>query len=617
MVSMVDENREIAAPNISIAGSEHSNNNKSGVELRSVLRESVTGWDATLYCNDGAHFEGAVVDSSSDGAGLVVSCTPCPINPDDEITVTIRTGARRFTRRAFVRRVQPVDEKLMLGVQFLDHVSFNPEDHELDVGSIRINPNYAMKIPANIAIRRRILPFLEMNGKVHVACSQTGNVGMNAVVERMVKSPVCFWKAETQELDQVLKQVYGNAARQAVPLPAGKAAGQSDQGVAVDLGNNLLYAAYVRQASDIHIDPGYKGARIRFRVDGQLEVYENIKPDVFIELASRLKVMAGLDIAEKRSPQDGRFTHSFAGGSRRIDIRVATLPTKYGERITMRLLAVQTESLTLDRLGFTRPDQDRIEHFLQRIQGMMILTGPTGSGKTTTLYAAIRMLLEERNVNIITVEDPIEYEIGGVAQCEVDPVGDKVDFARALRSILRHDPDVVMIGEIRDKETADIAIKASLTGHMVLGTLHTNSAAASVTRLIDMGVEPYLVGAALRLAVAQRLLRRLCRHCHIPRALTEAEAVYVNSPELAGQKIYEPSGCIYCGNKGYSGRIGLYELLELNAEWARAVAEGEGESELLTRMRKSGVKSLLQDALSKMVSGETSYQEVLQIASSW
>ena len=589
---------------------------KNGADLRNFAREPVSGWDATLYCSDTTHYDGSVVDSSSDGAGLVMSCAPCPINTDDEITVTIRIGARKITRRAIVRWAQPEKDKRLIGIQFIDHVGLNPEEHILDVGSIRINPTCALKIPPSIAMRRRILPFLEMNGVVHVACGNTGNIGMNSSIERMLKSPVCNWQAETDELDKVLKQVYGNAASQAIPLPTGKAA-KVDNGAAVDLGNELLYAAYVRQASDIHVDPSYKGAKIRFRVDGQLELYENIKSDAYVELASRLKIMAGLDIAEKRSPQDGRFTHAFAGGSRRIDIRVATLPTKYGERITMRLLSVQTESLTLGKLGFTGSDQDKIENFLQRIQGMMILTGPTGSGKTTTLYAAIRMLLEERNVNIITVEDPIEYEIAGVAQCEVDTVGDKVDFARALRSILRHDPDVVMIGEIRDKETADIAIKASLTGHMVLGTLHTNSAAASVTRLIDMGVEPYLVGAALRLAVAQRLLRRLCKHCRIPRALTEAEAAYVNSPELAGHQVYEPSGCIYCGNRGYSGRIGLYELLELNTDWARAVTEGEGESELLTRMRKAGIKSLLQDALSKLISGETSYQEVLQIASSW
>jgi len=283
----------------------------------------------------------------------------------------------------------------------------------------------------------------------------------------------------------------------------------------------------------------------------------------------------------------------------------------------MRLLAVQTESLTLDKLGFEPAHRQMIENFLMRIQGMMIMTGPTGSGKTTTLYAAIRLLLAERSVNIITIEDPIEYEIEGVAQCEVDPNADKVSFSKALRSILRHDPDVVMVGEIRDKETADIAIKAALTGHMVFGTLHTNSAAATVTRLLDMGVEPYLVGAALRLTVAQRLLRRLCEHCKVARPLTEFEALQVNQSELAGQIIYDPCGCIYCGGKGYAGRIGLYEMLELREEWARAVAEGETEAELETRMRGQGVKSLLGDAVDKLLSGVTSVSEVVQIASSW
>lgn len=244
----------------------------------------------------------------------------------------------------------------------------------------------------------------------------------------------------------------------------------------------------------------------------------------------------------------------------------------------------------------------------------MIMTGPTGNGKTTTLYAAIRMLLAERHVNIITIEDSIEYEIGGVAQVEVD-AADKVSFAKALRSMLRHDPDVIMVGEIRDKETADIAIKAALTGHMVLGTLHTNSAAATVTRLLDMGVEPYLVAAALRLAVAQRLLRRLCRHCRIPRPLTEWEAIALNRPDLAGQTIHDPSGCIYCNGKGYFGRIGLYEILELNEDWARGVADGEGE--LVMKMRASGVRSLIDDAVHKLLEGITSVSEVLQIASSW
>ncbi|WP_245395035.1 GspE/PulE family protein [methane-oxidizing endosymbiont of Gigantopelta aegis] len=373
----------------------------------------------------------------------------------------------------------------------------------------------------------------------------------------------------------------------------------------------------MRGASDIHIDPTPKGATVRMRIDGQLELFEHLKPDTTMELTGRLKVMAGLDIAEKRAPQDGRFSHTISGNRGKVDLRVATLPTRYGERLTLRLLVSQETALTLDQLGFMPEHQYLVESFLKRIQGMMILTGPTGSGKTTTLYAAINMLLKEKPINIMTVEDPIEYEIAGAAQCEIDANSDKVTFNSALRSILRHDPDVVMIGEIRDKETAEIAIKAALTGHMVLSTLHTNSAAATVTRLIDMGVEPYLVAAALRLSVAQRLLRRLCHVCPIPRPLTEKEAIAIDRLDLVGQTIYDPAGCIYCGNKGYNGRIGLYELLELKTEWARMVAEGESESELVAKMRADGVKSLLEDAIDKMIAGKTSFDEVMLVASSW
>jgi len=585
-------------------------------DLRNNDRNTVNNWDATVYTDDVISLNSEVEDSSSGGAGLLVSNKQCQITENVELTLTIRTGQQKFTRKAVVRWVQAEGNETRFGVQYVDHVGFTPDSHELDVDLIRIDPACALRIPAGIALRRKVLPFLDMNGVVHVACANVKNITVLNSIERMLKSPICTWEVEPSKLEKILKQIYGSATQQQA-LPGTAKDKEEDASEAVDLGEKLLYAAYIRQASDIHIDPGFKEARIRFRVDGQLEQYDVIKTEVYVELASRLKVMSGLDIAEKRLPQDGRFSHQFAGAGRRVDIRVATLPTKYGERITMRLLAVQTDSLTLSNLGFTPDHQQLIETFLRRIQGMMILTGPTGSGKTTTLYAAIRMLLEERHVNIITVEDPIEYEIEGVAQCEVDATSEKVDFAKALRSILRHDPDVVMIGEIRDKETADIAIKAALTGHMVFGTLHTNSAAATITRLIDMGVEPYLVAAALRLTVAQRLLRRLCKHCRIQRPLTEMEAMAIGKPELAESIIYEPTGCIYCGNKGFSGRLGLYELMELNPEWARAVAEGEGEGDLLVRMKEAGSKSLLDDAVDKLVSGDTAYAEVLQIAASW
>lgn len=574
----------------------------------------ISGAEATLYLSADCIVQCPVTGYSDQEVRLLCKKRLPELQSGKEITLSLRIDKHANTRKAVIGPIDEQDSSLRFSLAFIDHIGLDPARHQLDVEKIRIDPLCALKIPAAIALRRRILPFLQTEHVLHVACADLKNAAMAGSIERMLKTRLCLWHADAAKMDKVLKQIYGNVGRQTAPTTAKPA----DKNSAVaDLGDNLLYAAFVREASDIHIDPGLRGARIRFRVDGQLELFEQIKKDIYTELCSRLKVMAGLDISEKRSPQDGRFTHHFPGSSQHVDIRVATLPTKYGERITMRLLAVQTASLTLNKLGFSESHQQMIESFLQRLQGMMILTGPTGSGKTTTLYASIRMLLEERNVNIITVEDPIEYEIDGVAQCEVDNAGDKVDFAKALRSILRHDPDVVMIGEIRDKETADIAIKAALTGHMVFGTLHTNSAAASITRLIDMGVEPYLVAAALRLTVAQRLLRRLCQFCRIARPLTEMEAIAIGRPELGGVEIYDACGCVYCGNKGYAGRIGLYELLELREDWARAIADGENESELVLKMRAAGVKSLVQDAIDKLVAGDTTYQEVLQIASSW
>ncbi len=590
------------------------------LERRQVPREPVDGWTATLFADNGTIANATVNNCAIGGLGLSLDGQPELIGglfaEGTPITLRIKTPHRRFSKKAQIRWIQADTSALRFGVAYLDHVGINPQNHVLDIDDLRIDPACALSIPANIALRQKVLPFIQMDDVAHVVCADIDNHTAITVLERLLKKTVQLWAADTDKLELKLRQVYGNNLAPIRIVPKHETNPAEQQNAAVGASDELLYAAYMRQASDIHIDPGFNGATIRFRVDGQLEPYREIKSTIYGELVSLLKVMAYLDIAEKRSPQDGRFSHQFVEGGRRVDVRVATLPTKYGERVTLRLLAVQTDSLTLEHLGFEPVHKQMIEGFLRRIQGLMIITGPTGSGKTTTLYAAIRMLLEERQVNIITVEDPIEYEISGVAQVEVDSA-DKVSFAKALRSILRHDPDVVMIGEIRDKETADIAIKAALTGHMVLGTLHTNSAAATITRLTDMGVEPYLVAAALRLASAQRLLRRLCKYCRIPRPMTQQEALSVNRPALAGRIIHDPSGCIYCGTKGYSGRIAVYELLELNEGWARAIAEGEGEVELVLKMRGSGIKSLLDDALDKLLTGTTSIAEVVQIASSW
>ncbi len=591
-------------------------NDQTSEDQRNDQRLPVTGWRATLFAGDSiALSQIEVEDSSFGGVGLLASGAGAGLDRDLILTISIEAQHQQFTRRARIRWIRQQGGETRFGVEYIDHVGFDPNSHQLNLDELRVCPVCIAKLPSNIALRQKTLPFLMENNVVHVACAVPPPHASVKLLERFIKAELRFWRTDETQLERKLKQIYANqpGGIQALPSIAG---GDPQPRGAVNLGDDLLYAAFMRQASDIHIDPHFDGAMIRFRTDGQLETYNSINTHIYTELVSRLKVMAGLDIAEKRSPQDGRFSHQFESGGRRTDVRVATLPTKYGERVTMRLLAVQTDSLTLDRLGFEPYQQRRIERFLLRTQGMMIMTGPTGSGKTTTLYAAIRMLLAERSVNIITIEDPIEYEIAGVAQCEVDD-GNRLSFAKALRSILRHDPDVVMIGEIRDKETADIAIKAALTGHMVLGTLHTNSAAATVTRLLDMGVEPYLVAAALRLAVAQRLLRRLCKHCRIARPMTELEAISIGRPELRQQIIHDPCGCIYCGGKGFSGRIGLYEMLELNEDWARCITQGQGEIELVSKMREAGVKGLIDDAVDKLLNGETALSEVIQIASSW
>jgi type IV pilus assembly protein PilB len=378
----------------------------------------------------------------------------------------------------------------------------------------------------------------------------------------------------------------------------------------------LLHAAIVRQASDVHLDPSEDGITVRFRVDGRLERYRRLPIAVHNGIVGRYKVLAGMDIAEKRAPQDGRFTHKFGPTNQSLDIRVATLPTKFGERMTLRLLALQTEALTLERLGMNDRDLACFGEAIDRPHGMILLTGPTGSGKTTTLYAALRKLIAHDDWNIVTIEDPIEYAIAGVAQVEVDSA-DKVSFGKALRSVLRHDPDVVMIGEVRDRETADTAIKASLTGHLVLSTLHTNSAASVLTRLSDMGVDRYLTAATIRLAVAQRLVRRLCSHCRQERPLTVAEARALDRPDAAGTTVFEPKGCLYCANRGYIGRVGVFELLPIDEELSRAIARGAEEAEVIAYARTKKVPRLVDDAMEKLAGGLTTVKEVMAAVTVW
>jgi type II secretory ATPase GspE/PulE/Tfp pilus assembly ATPase PilB-like protein len=377
--------------------------------------------------------------------------------------------------------------------------------------------------------------------------------------------------------------------------------------------HHFLETAFTRGASDIHIDPEEKVVLVQLRVDGELETLCKLPKRLHSPVVSRLKVLSNMDIAERRMPQDGRFVIGLGPNKRRISIRTACLPTTHGERLTLRLLALETEQLTLNRLGMSPAAHELFVKHASQQQGMILLTGPTGSGKSTTLYAALRHRLANYPGRIITVEDPVEYDIIGVAQSEVD-VADKLRFDTALRTILRSDPDVIMIGEIRDFDSADIAIKAALTGHLVFSSLHTNSAAGVITRLIDMGILPFQVAATVRLCIAQRLVKRLCPECRKPRPLLGSEAHSLGQPKLTGATVYEAGRCAKCHERGYRGRVGIFEMLSINEELATKIVAGADEGEILRYMQERKIPRLREDAVEKLLAGATSYGEIISVA---
>ncbi|TAM02583.1 MAG: type II secretion system protein GspE [Paraburkholderia sp.] len=361
--------------------------------------------------------------------------------------------------------------------------------------------------------------------------------------------------------------------------------------------NALLTQAAREQASDIHIEPFEHACVVRFRVDGTLRDVVRPKKALHGALISRIKIMAQLDIAEKRLPQDGRIT--LRVGGRPVDVRVSTLPTGHGERAVLRLLEKDAQRLNLEALGMAGDTLKQFDELIAKPHGIVLVTGPTGSGKTTTLYASMSRL-ETATTNIMTVEDPIEYDLAGIGQTQVNErIG--MTFARALRSILRQDPDIIMIGEIRDLETAQIAVQASLTGHLVLATLHTNDAASAVTRLTDMGVEPYLLASSLLGVLAQRLVRQLCPACRQMRAETEG-----------GQR-WHPVGCERCRQSGYAGRRGVYELLPIDEPIRALIHRQAADAEILTAARAQGMRTLREDAARYLDAGTTSLEEVLRV----
>ena len=378
----------------------------------------------------------------------------------------------------------------------------------------------------------------------------------------------------------------------------------------VQLVKSMIEQAVRQRTSDIHIEPMEKQVRIRYRIDGTLYERMVYSERLLSAIVARIKIIGGMDISEKRKPQDGRITQIV--DRQEYDIRVSVLPTVHGEKVVMRLTSKNALTLDKKRLGFDDTELEVFDHILKNPHGILLVTGPTGSGKSTTLYTALSELNVE-DVNIITVEDPVEANIDGINQVQVNPKAN-LTFASALRSILRQDPDIIMIGEIRDSETAQIAVQASITGHLVVSTLHTNSAASTVTRLADMGIEPYLIADSVVGIIAQRLVRRLCPHCKEEYEATQEDRELLGYSESQALKLYKPCGCEECDHTGYKGRIGVYEIMEITPQLKRVISHNEDAEKIKNVALENGMKTLRMRAAEYVIDGTTSITEMLKVS---
>lgn len=468
--------------------------------------------------------------------------------------------------------------------------------------------------------RNRLLPMEETDDYIKVGIHSNTPRQILEDIRLMLRKEVCPVLLSQEDLEAGLRRMMVDN-QQLSDDEENKEAGDVDisQDLLADAAdapvvrqvNALFLQAMETRTSDIHIEPYEDHTTVRMRIDGVLHEVHEFPRSRHKQVVARLKVMSKLDLAESRRPQDGRLhVHS---GERQLDVRISVLPTLHGERVVLRLLEKDKRLYSLEQLGMTREDRTTVDDLVSHPYGLFLITGPTGSGKTTSLYAILDQIRSPQR-NIITVEDPVEYEMAGLGQMQVnDKVG--LTFASGLRSILRQDPDVIMIGEIRDPETADIAIHAALTGHLVLSTLHTNDAPTAATRLLDLNIPPYLLSSSLLGAMAQRLVRQLCSHCKQPYTPGSDELARLGISSLpAGSKFYRPGGCEHCHNSGYQGRNGIYEIMSVNEDLRSRIARSEDSRAIGKAARENGMRTLLDDGAAKVIAGITSTEEALRAA---
>jgi type IV pilus assembly protein PilB len=500
----------------------------------------------------------------------------------------------------------------------------------VDLPSVGVAADAAQLIPVNTLERAGAIPYAFEEDVLKVAVADPGNLHAIDELRLATRHTLELAVASSDDINVELQRLTRAAEAMGTALltvdedepAAGADDLELDDGISdgplVRLVNALIFQAAEEGASDVHFEPQEDALVVRFRVDGVLREVQRIPKRMSPGVTTRLKVLSKLDIAERRKPQDGRITLSTSAVGRSLDIRLATLPTVEGEKVVMRLLDKSRKAPTLIELGLSESMRERLSTIVAMPTGALLVTGPTGSGKSTTLYACLSQI-NRPEINIITVEDPVEYRLAGVNQVQIN-IRAGLTFASSLRSILRSDPDVVMVGEIRDTETAKISIEAALTGHFVLSTLHTNDAPSTITRLGEMGVEPFLTGAAVSAVLAQRLARKLCTHCCEAYTPSEAERLEARvsrdvSAASDGSVFYRKKGCPRCNHTGYRGRIGLYQLLTMSEEIAALAVRHASRDEIARSAMEGGMRTMWDDGLEKVASGLTSVEELARVLS--
>jgi len=496
----------------------------------------------------------------------------------------------------------------------------------VDLETVQISPALLELIPQAIAKRQNIVPINRLNGRIIVASAEPLDFNTLDNLRFLLGADIDYVLATRDALQEMLSRCYGSVEESVDTLLSeftDSEITRVDMGGATDAGDEdsdapivkLVYMiindAIKRRASDIHIEPLEARLRIRYRIDGVCHEIQNPPKRLQGAILSRVKIMSGMDIAEKRLPQDGRI--QMRVGGRDIDFRVSALPAQHGESMVLRILDRESVMVSIEDLGFDPGDHERFNRIIKRPNGIFLVTGPTGSGKTTTLYSALNVL-NRPDTKIITVEDPVEYQMSGINQVEVNAdIG--LTFARILRSVLRQAPNIILVGEIRDRETAEIAIQAALTGHLVFSTLHTNDAPSAMTRLIDIGVKPFLAASAVMAVMAQRLVRRICAECREETTPAESalESAQMSAQQAAATTFYKGAGCRSCSETGYRGRIAIFELMAMNPTLRELTFNCTPTTEIFRAAVAAGMTTLRQDAIRKVIAGVTTIDEVVRI----